>query len=119
MFDKILSLAAQLPTGLDDPHAVVKMRRERDELKHHLSINDLVGAKLEAGDVAYYAAKAYHNGLLTFNEALAEVVAVAHAVGLSVMDVLRIAEIKYTLRARPGNPKDDQAERQAIASAGY
>lgn len=116
MFKTLLSLAAQLPTGLRDPRALEKLAHERQELDECLASGDTVGAMLEAGDVAYYAAKAFHNGLCSQNDAMHAINAAGQLVGLRYSDVLAVAETKYTLRARPGNPKDDAAERAAVAA---
>lgn len=99
MLNEILSLAAQLPSGLNDPAAADKLLAERDELIQALRTDDYAGALTEAADAAYYAAK--------------HLDWVARQLGLSVDDVLRLALAKYSLRAQPGNPKDDAAERAA------
>ena len=112
-FSHLQELAKKLPTGLTDPRAAQKLARERAELEHHLSIGDALGAALEAGDVAYYAAKALANGLLDEAQAEDAVREAAQAAGLDVQTVFAVAVAKYQLRARPGNPKDDEAERAA------
>lgn len=116
--DSLLTLAAQLPTGLSDPRAVEKLTREEEELHECLAQGDLLGARLEAGDVAYYAAKAMHNNLITRTYSDMRLARVAELVGLSPADVVRVAVAKYGLRARPGNPKDDTAERAAVIALG-
>ena len=116
MFEKIISLAAQLPTGLRDPRALEKLRRERQELEECLTAGDTLGAVLEAGDCAYYAVKALHNGLCGVDDAMHYIDAAGKLVGLRFSEVLAVAETKYTLRARKGNPKDDAAEREAVAA---
>lgn len=116
MFQNIITLAAQLPTGLTDPRAVEKLHRERAELQEFLDEGDIIGAILEAGDCVYYAAKALHNRLITVNDAAVIVQTVAPLVGLDIGQVIGVAETKYALRARPGNPKDDAAERAAVAA---
>lgn len=114
MFDTLIFLAAQLPTGLRDPQALGKLCRERQELDECLAAGDTLGAILEAGDVAYYAVKAHANDLMSLNAALHEINAAGQAVGLAYSEVLAVAEIKFALRAKPGNPKDDAAEREAV-----
>ena len=116
MFDTLLALAAQLPTGLRDPRALEKLWRERQELQECISAGDTLGGLLEAGDCAYYAVKALHNGLCGVNDAMHYINAAGRLVGLTFSEVLTVAEVKYTLRARPGNPKDDAAERAAVAA---
>lgn len=98
----ILALAAQLPSGLNDPRSAKKLVAERDEFEMALEEGDFDGALTEAADAAYYAAK--------------HLDWVARQVDLSVDDVLAVAVAKYSLRARPGNPKDGEAERQACVA---
>ena len=112
-FAPLQALAAKLPTGLNDPRALEKLDREQAELEYHLSINDRLGAVLEAGDVAYYAGKAVANGLMSQAEAEAIVFKAALVVGVNPKVVMKVAVAKYELRARPGNPKNDAAERAA------
>ncbi len=110
-FDVLQFLSSLLPTGLIDPRAAEKMARERAELDEHCAAGDRLGATLEAGDVAYYAAKSLANNLITQAQAEAAVTEAAQAVGLDVDQVLRVAVAKYLLRSRPNNPKDDATER--------
>jgi len=102
MFDKILEYAAQLPSGVLDPKAADKLVAEREELVAALSEGDYEGALTEGADAAYYAAKHLHW--------------VAHQLGVTIPDLVALAEAKYALRARPGNPKDDGAERTAVSA---
>ena len=111
----LLALADKLPTGRRDPRALAKLAREREELAEALAKGDRLGAVLEAGDVAYYAAKCVANGLLSREEAEAEVTQAAGAVGLTFKEVIKAAKAKFGLRARPGNPKNDAEERAAVA----
>ena len=99
----VITLAANLPSGLNDPQAAEKLIAERQELLEALDANDYVGALTEAADAAYYAAKYldYVAGLLN----------------ISVDDVLNVARAKYELRAQQGNPKNDAAERIAVQAA--
>jgi phosphoribosyl-ATP pyrophosphohydrolase len=99
VFDKILEYAAELPSGVLDPKAADKLVAERDELVDALSAGDYEGALTEGADAAYYVAKHLHF--------------VAHRLGVSIADLVALAEAKYALRAQPGNPKDDAAERAA------
>ncbi|RJQ32808.1 MAG: hypothetical protein C4589_00305 [Peptococcaceae bacterium] len=96
----ILNLAAKLPSGLNDALAAEKLIAERQELIDALAANDQAGALTEAADAAYYAAK--------------HLDWVARQVGLTVEEILALAIAKYSLRARPGNPKSDAEERQAV-----
>ena len=41
---------------------------------------------------------------------------VAYQLGVTIPDLVALAEAKYALRARPGNPKDDGAERTAVSA---
>lgn len=99
----LLEYAARLPSGLPDSRAIDKLLRERDELLDALAEEDQVGALAEAADVAYYAAKVLDWA--------------ARQVGISVPALLRVACAKYRLRAQPGNPKNDAAERAACLQA--
>jgi hypothetical protein len=113
--DKLLELAAYLPAGLNDPRAMDKFHHERQELAEALAAGDRVGALLEAGDCLYYATKAQYNRLASAEEARVLMLEVSIASGFSIETIRAAAIAKYTLRARPGNPKDDAAERAAVA----
>ena len=63
------------------------------------------GALTELADVAYYAAK--HLDWASYQ------VSVMLGRAVTAQDALRLAVAKYLLRAAPGNPKDDEAERAA------
>lgn len=95
----ILGLAARLPSGLNDPKAADKLLAERQELVEALAAGDKIAAALEGADAVYYAAK--HLDWC------------ARQLGLSIETLFALAEAKYGLRAQPGNPKDDAAEREA------
>lgn len=99
MFEKILEYAAQLPSGVLDNKAAEKLVAEHNELIVALSAGDYEGALTEGADAAYYAAKHLHF--------------VAHRLDISIADLIALAEAKYSLRAQPGNPKNDAAERTA------
>lgn len=101
--DDILALAAKLPSGLFDPLAAEKLLAERAELIEALTEGDNLGAMLEAACAGYYAAK--------------HLDWVGQRVGLSVGEVLLLTVAKYGLRAKPGNPKNDEAERAAVLQA--
>ena len=113
--DKLLRLADRLPSGRVDPRSREKLSREWEEL--FAAGEDRLGAILEAGDVAYYAAKCTATWHLNPGEAWAQVVSAAVLVGVSPLAVLVAAETKYSLRARHGNPKNDEEEREAVARA--
>jgi phosphoribosyl-ATP pyrophosphohydrolase len=102
MFDKILEYAARLPSGVLDANAADKLLAEREELVAALWDGDREGALTEGADAAYYAAKHLHW--------------VAHQLGVTIPDLFALAEAKYALRAQPGNPKDDVAERAAVCA---
>ena len=103
MFEKILKHAAELPSGVLDPRSADKLVAERDEFVAALSEGDYEGALTEGADAAYYAAKHLYF--------------VAHRLGISIADLVALAEAKYALRAQPGNPKNDAAERAACVDA--
>lgn len=100
--DSVLGLAAHLPAGLNDARAAEKLLAERDELTAALAANDQAGALTEAADAVYYAVK--------------HLDWVAGQVDCDIETLFRLAVAKYSLRARPGNPKDDAAERAACAA---
>jgi len=108
LIDRIIVLATKLPTGLNDPESLEKYDRERHELT-----TAIAEAALEAADCAYYAIKAWRNGLVSFEQREAMIKAAAKELGVTPWLVLQIAIAKYTLRARHGNPKDKEGERIA------
>jgi hypothetical protein len=111
MFDYITLLATKLMTDLTDPEALVKLRREREALDQYLATGDRPEAILKSSDIVFFAALAYKNCLLSFDEAMVEVAFAARALGLTLSEAFQIAEAKYALRAsRPGQPIDEQAE---------
>ena len=99
----IINLAAQLPSGLNDPRSAEKLLAERDELEDALDQGDYIGALTEGADAVYYAAKHLDR--------------VSRQLGISLDTLFAVAEAKYRLRAQPGNPKNDAAERLACAAA--
>lgn len=100
--DTILALAAKLPSGVNDPAAARKLVREYDELWEAILNSDFTGALTEVADVVYYCAKLIYRA--------------CDATGIDTATAFRLAEAKYQLRGRPGNPKDDKAERAACAA---
>jgi len=96
----VVDLAAKLPSGLNDPKAADKLVAERDELLEAVVEGDRIGALTEGADAVYYAAKHLDY--------------VANLLNLSLNDLFEISKAKYNLRARHGNPKDDQEERAAV-----
>ena len=101
--ESILNLAEKLPTGIIDPEAPAKLLAEMQELAEAIEAEDHDGALTEVADVTYYAAKCI---------ALA-----ADMAGISIVKAFAVARAKYSLRAAPGNPKDDAAERAACRAA--
>jgi len=115
---RLLYLAAQLPTGRIDPNARAKMFAERVELDAALKIEDHIGAVIAASGVAYYAVKAMDNALISVPTCQEHIRQAARKVGLTAEQVLRVSICKMTLRARPGNPKNDAEERAAVKGLG-
>lgn len=97
---EIMALAAKLPSGLNDARSADKLMAERDEFILAIVANDTPGALTEAADGVYYAVK--HIDWL------------AQCLGLEVDELFEITIAKYQLRARPGNPKNDAAERAVV-----
>lgn len=112
--NELLRLASCLPTGLNDPLAGEKFRAEFEELQAELHKGDRVGALLEAADCLYYAYKAIYNNLWNQSELNKKTACVYSTSGFTPAQVERAAIAKYTLRARPGNPKNDAEERSAV-----
>lgn len=113
LIEKILSLSAQLPTGLKDSNSLVKLQHEQGELDEALRLGDKLGAIMEAADCAYYAIKAGYNGLITDQERNRIITSAAQIVDLSDKVLLKCVVAKYLLRAH-GNTKDDLTEREAV-----
>lgn len=103
VWDKLLTLAAELPSGLDDPKAVEKLVREHEEFIAALNNGDDIGALLEAADIIYYAAKILDR--------------IARQLRVTPGKIISAAIAKYEWRAQPGNPKDDTIERVRCARA--
>lgn len=109
----IIELAQKLPTGAVDPRAMGKYDHEFEELCGALAEDDYVGLLLEAADCLYYAIKSLYSGLISageFDRLIKEVIMVS---GYDKETIYAAALAKYSLRARPGHPKDDMAERCA------
>lgn len=100
MIKEILKLAAKLPAGLPDPKAADKLIAERAEFRQAIKDGDSLGALTELADIVYYACKAIDAG--------------ATEAGVTLEMAFAICEAKYKLRAQPGNPKNDKAEREAV-----
>ncbi len=123
MFDsfcqQFINLARRLPTGLVDPRAEEKFERELVELQAAIADDDEIGALLEAGDCIYYACKIYGNSkeeALDLENALGRCQRVSDLLPqVAVQQLVIVGLIKYNLRARPGNPKNDVEERAAVA----
>jgi hypothetical protein len=122
--EKIAALAEKLPSGLVDPSCMTKFYAEVDELGEALTYIDyhghrddsseFVNVAMEAGDCAYYAIKAFKTGF--FNEELMDLALeiISALVPLNKDEVLDCCIAKMSLRAEPGNPKDDAAEHRAV-----
>lgn len=116
---QFIKLAQRLPTGLVDPRAEEKFERELVELQAAIADDDKIGALLEAGDCIYYACKIYGNSkeeALDLENALGRCQRVSDLLPqVAVQQLVIVGLIKYNLRARPGNPKNDVEERAAVA----
>ena len=112
---QILELASQLPSGLNDPRSSQKLEAEKSELHEELAKGDRVGALLEAGDCLYYIVKARYNKQLSSFQTFCEAMKLTFVSGFTAKQISQACIAKYTLRARPGNPKNDREERAAVA----
>ena len=116
---QFIKLAQRLPTGLVDPRAEEKFERELVELQAAIADDDKIGALLEAGDCIYYACKIYGNSkeeALDLENALGRCQRVSDLLPqVAVQQLVIVGLIKYNMRARPGNPKNDAEERAAVA----
>jgi len=112
---RILGLAAKLPTGLLDSKVREKLHRELKEFDQALADGDRLGTLLEAADVLYYATKAAYIGLLQPVDEGDILFYVCQKGGFTFPQVFDACIKKYTLRAAPGNPKNDEAERCEVA----
>lgn len=114
MIPAIVKLAKKLPTGLEDPKSATKMFNETTELRAELIKGDMLGALLESADVLYYGVKAVCNGLLHYKTVENHIGYIFHITGYWSDLVILACIYKYALRARPGNPKNDAEEREAV-----
>jgi len=112
---RILALATKLPTGLLDPKVRLKLHQELKEFDQALADGDRLGALLEAADVLYYSTKATYIGLLQPIDEEEILFYVCKKGDFTFPQVYDACIKKYTLRAAPGNPKNDSAERSEVA----
>lgn len=111
--DAVIALAEKLPTGAVDPRAVIKYNNEFEEMCEALAEDDYVGLLLEAADCMYYLAKSLYNGLITESDLGHRIQEIVMISGYDEETIYSALVAKYSLRARPGNPKDYLAERCA------
>lgn len=111
----LIEYMTKLPTGIKDPDCLKKQRVEMGELMRAMEAGDVIDVAQEAADAGwYYPLKAEVNGLLTPDDRQKITRNVAKLVKMDVDLLLDVALAKYALRARPGNPKDKPAEREAV-----
>lgn len=111
MREEILRLADRLPAGRHDPRAFAKLTHEFCEM---LAERNRIDAATELADIVYYRCKL--DALMRLLTLPIMLIACARC-RCSVPRAYRVCAAKYRLRARPGNPKDRSAERQAVAAA--
>ena len=121
---RVLAWASALPIPLPDPKAARKLAAELVEFDEAMRGADYLGAVTELADVVYYAVKIIY-AIITTPEmvnALVHQMQIieqrAEQLGLSVEQAFDVCDAKYSLRAAPGNPKDDAAERAAVLRVG-
>lgn len=107
----LISLSDMLPTRRYDPKALDKLARERQE---QAEATDQIDRILEGVDRVYYAAKAVTNSMMTEAEAEQELNQAAAAAEVVPQVIIAAAQIKYSLRAAPGNPKRPAVEYAAV-----
>lgn len=113
IYDFLISCAEQLPTGSKDPLARKKLENEFRELLDTPSA-DKAAALLECADCLYYCAKSVYNELMTREEAVAFIDEILELTGFSKTQIINAAVVKYSMRIREGNPKNNEEELQAI-----
>ena len=114
-YDELLIYAERLPAGMTDPRALQKLRAEEWELRQAIAEGDLLGAIMKAGDCLYYAAKSAHNEFIHPTNARLALGNLSRWTGVPASLLLMAAKTKFYLRAQPGNPQNDTAERAAVA----
>ena len=97
---EILGLADELKTGLPDPSSFAKVKREFQEFVEALEVGQIEHVAEEAVDMTYYMIKTLH--------------LLATMLGIDVTGLLRLTALKYSMRAREGNPKRKAEERAAL-----
>jgi phosphoribosyl-ATP pyrophosphohydrolase len=90
-------LATRMPSGLNDPAALMKLWRELREFESARIAGDRAEVVLELADILYYIAKLVHTLATEFDT--------------TPETLYRIAYEKYAMRSAPGNPKNPAAER--------
>ena len=112
--DDILLLADRMPSGRNDQRAMAKFMVEVSEFWSAVDRGDLVGALTEIADLVYYYAK-----MSPFHRQQAEhdLFSALQKLGCDLDQGVKLAYAKYSLRARPGNPKNDSEERKACLCA--
>jgi phosphoribosyl-ATP pyrophosphohydrolase len=91
-------LATKMPSGLNDPTALMKLWRELKEFESARIAGDRAEIILELADILYYVAKLVHT--------------IADELDTTPETLYRIAYEKYAMRSAPGNPKDPASERR-------
>lgn len=110
--EDILSLADQLEAGRRDPKATEKFAAEMREFEDEIRAGKREDAATELADLVYYWCKMNTIQRMMHHSQLTRA---CRALGVSSETAFRLCEAKYELRARPGNPKDKDAEREACA----
>lgn len=118
IFERILTvirLANKLPAGLNDPDAQQKYHRESVEFYQACQNDGPEAQALELADRVYYLIKMLVNDQVELARLLPLVDAAAMELDVDRFTAFDLCIAKYTLRAEPGNPKDDEAERMAVS----
>lgn len=114
--DAMLTIADTIPgAGRTDLKSLEKMRAEIGELQAAQFSGDILAVLTEIPDVMYCAAKASHVDLMSVGEAQSLVEGLGYHFGLTVSEIVALAQAKYSWRQ--SHPKDDAKERELVRVA--
>lgn len=121
--ERLIDATKNMPSGPRDPLAPFKLGVELAELNAALkAANGKLTPEVsgEYADLVYYAVKTgvfYGDDSVIASEAMNIVAKACAKCKVDPDAALKAAVVKYTMRARPGNPKDVEAENRACYQA--